>query len=81
MTSKSAIENWFDRGIAQGATHMIIVCDTFDHDDYPVFVMAHEDVRAREASYSGNNMQRVMEVYNLSVDKDIQMAQRRAFNY
>ncbi|AQH05653.1 hypothetical protein A9R05_42305 (plasmid) [Burkholderia sp. KK1] len=81
MTSKAAIGGWFDRGVTEGATHLIVVCDTFDHSDYPVFVKAGEDAREIADEYSGKNMQRVMEVYNLSMDKATQMEQSRAFNY
>jgi hypothetical protein len=75
------IEGWFQRGVNEGATHMIVVCDTFDHEDYPVFVKPGEDVREREKSYEGREMQRVMEVYNLGMNMADQLSQHRAFNY
>ena len=50
-----------------------MVCDTFDHEDYPVYVKPGEDVRAIYAQYNGPNMQRVMEVYNLLWDRDSQL--------
>jgi hypothetical protein len=77
--SKPEIDGWFDEGVKKGATHMIVVCDDFDYDDYPKYVMPGEDVR--EKSTNLGNMQRLMEVYNLSMDKAAQMAQRRVFNY
>jgi hypothetical protein len=77
----STISRWFVEGVAEGATHMIVVCDTFDHEDYPVFVKPGEDVREKEKSYSGREMQRVMEVYNLGMEMSDQLSQRRAFNY
>ena len=47
--TRDEILAWFDRGAALGATHMIVVCDTFSYEDYPVFVMPGEDVhRARK---------------------------------
>ncbi|MGV8130482.1 MAG: hypothetical protein ACP5N7_00085 [Candidatus Pacearchaeota archaeon] len=76
-----AISEWFDKGIKLGATHMIVVCDTFSHDDYPVYVKPDEDVREIEKKYQYKNMQMVMEVYNLSDDKEKQMKQHRCFNY
>lgn len=77
MTSKTEIENWFDRGVKQGATHMIVVCDTFDHEDYPAY--ANDDVEALEKHkhFNGQNMQRVMEVYDLRCNKSEQMNERR----
>lgn len=81
MTTRDEIQGWFERGVEQGATHMIVVCDTFDHDDYPVFVKPGEDVREREKYYRNASMQRVMEVYNLTGDMAAQLSQARAFNY
>lgn len=80
-TSKWELGLWFDRGVAQGATHMIVVCDTFDHEDYPVYVMPGQNVRAEAAKYDGKNMQIIMEVYHLQLDRDTQMAEHRAFHY
>ena len=81
MPSRQEIEQWFERGARDGATHMIVVCDTFDHSDYPVFVKPPVDVRAKEAECRAGEMQRVMEVYNLSEDKKAQLNELRAFNY
>lgn len=47
-------------------THLVVVCDSFDYEDYPVYVDATEDVHAVVAKYNGPNMQRVMEVYDLT---------------
>lgn len=80
-TSKDDIRNWIKRGQAQGATHMIVVCDTFDWDDYPVYVTPTEDVRKKFADYNGPNMQKVMEVYNLQKDIEQQINQHRAFEF
>ena len=74
------IAGWFDAAKAQGATHMIVVCDEFSWESYPVSVMPGEDVRELEGSYNGKSMQRVMEVYSMSVDKDLQMKEKRAFH-
>jgi hypothetical protein len=74
------IKGWLNRGKEKGATHVIVVCDTYDFDDYPVYVLPTENVHEVEKKYYGN-MQRIMEVYNLSMDIDKQMKQVRAFNY
>lgn len=81
-TSVASIGAWFDRGVAEGATHMIVVCDSFDHEDYPVFVKPTEDVREVEKKYRAASMQRVMEVYSLTKDKAEQTKPgTRVFNY
>lgn len=79
MTTKSQIAEWFDRGVAQGASHLVVVCDTYDWDDYPVFCANQEEAHKRVAN--PGEMQRIMEVYNLSKDKEEQLNEHRAFNY
>ena len=89
---QDTLADWFERGKSMGATHLIVVCDTFDYEDYPVFVMPNEDVRKKAFEYGNdngggkptivnNNMQRVMEVYSLSLPMDEQYAERRAFHF
>ncbi len=80
MTTKDEISEWFDRGIAQNKTHMIVVCDTYDNDDYPAYANGDSDAIAQYARYDGHNMQRVMEVYDLREDKAAQMKERRAMH-
>jgi hypothetical protein len=46
-TSKEDIKVWIKRGQDQKATHMIVVCDTFDWEDYPVYVSASENVQEK----------------------------------
>lgn len=79
--TKTDIEGWFERGLVQGATHMIVVCDTFDHEDYPVFVSPEQSSREVAAAYDDKNMQRIMEVYDLRLDKAVQLAEHRVFNF
>lgn len=80
-TTKEDIGTWFDEGVQQGATHMIVVCDTFDYEDYPVYVKPGEDVREKYEQYNGKNMQRVMEVYSLKKSKESQLDERRVFHF
>ena len=73
------IRSWLVCGKAQGASHLVVVCDTFDWSDYPVFVTSVQE--ARKLANNPGEMQKVMEVYNLDLDWDAQLAERRAFNY
>ena len=75
------ISEWFDKGKEQGHSHMLIVCDTFDYEDYPVYVGIDENVEKIYNQYNGPNMQRVMEVYKLSDDKEVQLNIQRACNF
>jgi hypothetical protein len=77
-TTREEIGQWFDAGVQAKATHMIVVCDTFEYNDYPAYVGSVDEFYERYDHYNGKNMQRIMEVYDLRVDKAEQLAQHRA---
>jgi hypothetical protein len=80
-TTREEIRAWLTRAKEESeVTHVIIVCDTFDHEDYPVSVKKNEDVHERVKHY-GTQMQRVMEVYAMALDLEQQLAEHRSFNY
>jgi hypothetical protein len=74
------IKRWVKEAKKQKATHLIVAVDTFDHDNYPVFVSEDEDIKERVAHFNGPNMQRIDEVYNMSMDIDKQLSERRAWH-
>ena len=78
--TRSDIERWL-KGAPKTATHLIVVCDTYDWDDYPVYVEEGEDARAKADEYRTKSMQQVMEVYNLKMNIEAQLNEHRAFNY
>lgn len=81
MTTKEDIKRWLSLA-KEDHSHMIVVCDTFDYTDYPVYVKITENVKEIEAKYSDSQkMSRVMEVYNLKKDINIQLKEHRSFNY
>ena len=67
------IYRWLEKANFDGCTHVIVVCDTYDHSYYPVYVTEDEDVREVEKKYQGQNMQQVMEVYSFSMDLEEQL--------
>jgi hypothetical protein len=77
-TTKAEIEGWLKEGVKQKARWMVVVCDTFDHEDYPVYVKRGEDVSKVVAENSDpNKMSRVMEVYSYKLDLDQQQRAAR----
>lgn len=80
MTTRTEISRWFDDGVAQKATHMIVVCDTYDHEDYPAYCTSDDHAIERHHYYTHAAMQRVMEVYDLRMDKEKQLNTHRVFN-
>ena len=62
----SDIEGWFASARKQQSSHMIVVCDTYDHDDYPVYCENETECWRKYDEHNGKNMQRIMEVYDIS---------------
>ena len=67
-TTVEDLSVWFDEGVKLGATRMIVVCDTFDWSDYPVYTR-EENFWEEYASHDNKNMQKIMEVYDLRASK------------
>jgi hypothetical protein len=81
-TTATDIMSWLKRAQKQqGATHVLIVVDGFDQEDYPVIVGKGRNVREVEAEYNAKSMQRVIEVYSLSQPLKPQLARPRNFCY
>lgn len=76
------IRGWFNRGVAEGSKRMVVWCDTFDWEDYPQYTdLTGEDLKFYTSKENGQNMKQLMEVYDLTADRDAQLAERRAFHY
>jgi hypothetical protein len=78
--SRNDIKRWFEQGKKNGASHMIVACDTFDHEDYPVYVKPGDNPKKEVTKIEASPMQRVMEVYRLSDDMEKQLQAPRAYN-
>lgn len=82
MTTKQELQLWFDRGITEKYRYMIVVCDTFDWEDYPVYVTKDEDFYIAYDDHNEKNMQRIMEVYDLDKSWEEQSkGNERVFNF
>lgn len=82
VTTREDLRRWFDEGVEQKADYMIIVTDTFELSDSPVYVTNGGERSVHELAQSYENdekMTRVMEVYDLHADRDMQVAQHRTW--
>jgi hypothetical protein len=79
-TNRETIHTWLKQGKERNAIHMLVVCDTYDHEDYPVFVMTGENLAEIAREYHGSNMQKVMECYDLSLNWEGQLSEIRAWH-
>lgn len=85
MTATRAdLERWFDRGLEiEGATHMIVAVDRFDHENFPVYIPTTQDgeVITNPRDWKIPEMHGVDECYDLRMSKADQMAERRAHHW
>ena len=63
---KRELLQWILDGKKKKATHMIDVCDTFDYDNYPVYVKKGESLEEKEKEVRAGSMQRINRVLDLS---------------
>lgn len=78
MTSRDEIKEWFEHGVENNNTHMIVVCDTWNYEDFPVF--CKNNINDKINNYESNKDYRVMEVYNLSLNMEEQLNEARCYN-
>lgn len=79
ITSRGQIEQWFREGYDQSYSYMIVACDQFDYGDYPVY--AHEtSVEHIVAELLERELTDVHEVYDLDMDMDDQINEKRAWH-
>ena len=80
-TTREEIREWLEEAIEKDCSHLIVVCDTYDWEDYPVFVLPTQDVKQIFKDKNGPNMQKVMEVYSLKLDIEEQLKETRSFHF
>ncbi len=79
-TTKENIRQWLEEGKEKLATHMIVVLDTFDYEDYPVYVTQSDNLEKEIAKHSNSNeMSRVIEVYSYKLPLEPQINEHRAW--
>ena len=62
-------------------SHVLIVCDTFDYDDYVVYVKKGEDIHSKVQYYNDfMQMRRIMEIYNYSLDINSQLNESKSWH-
>ena len=81
IASIEDIKRWLGQAQEKACTHLMIVCDTYDYSDYPVFITSAMDVTKEYENRHQKNMQEVMEVFNLSMDIEEQLREHRSIHF
>jgi hypothetical protein len=77
--TRNDIEGWFDKGVSQGYDYMLVMCDSYDCENYPQYCQQSQ-LHELYHQYP-SNMQYVEELYDLHMDKESQIKQRRCFSF
>ena len=78
--TKNDIERWLEYAKENGATHLIVAVDRFDHDNYPVYISPDKKVKEEIKRINNSSMQGIDEIYNMSMDIEKQLIEHRAYN-
>lgn len=63
------IAQWYNQGVEDGARYMIIACDEFDHDNYPVYADTAKEVHDEYDRLMAAPMSGIDEIYDLQGNK------------
>jgi len=74
------IHRWIAKAKEKGASHLIIAVDTYDHENYPVYIGYNENIKKEIGRIRSAELQGIDEIYNMSMDIDKQLAEDRAYN-
>jgi len=80
---RSEIREWFEKGVAEGYKYMLIVYDRMEYpenSDSPYYCKTAEGAEKAVSGFSGDELSKVMEVYDLSMGMEVQLAEKRAWH-
>jgi hypothetical protein len=83
-TTKENIQRWLERAKEQNATHLVVVCDKFDMEDFPILVggdSIYQDIISVIDRYKDDpDNYLIMEVYNMSINTEPQLTEYRVWH-
>ena len=66
--TREDVNRWIDTAKKKGCKYIISVCDTFDWDDYPVYIKDKNELILRIDDYDNVNMQKINEIIRINDD-------------
>ena len=68
--TKRKITEWLEKGKRRHATHVIIIYNTFNYDDYPIYVQSYENARQKIEQYRQKKIQQIRTKQNYKIFHD-----------
>ena len=78
--TRQDVEGWVIQAKEQGYMFLIVACDRFDYDNYPIYCNSGMDCDFQLSRIRCSEMHTVDEVYDMSMDIDAQLKERRAYH-
>ncbi len=79
------MKRWLKEAEEKGAVYVLDVCDTFDYDHYPIYVMDEINLEAIVNEFNGRDMQQVYGTYRVEAVPIEHLIQddklRKLYNY
>jgi hypothetical protein len=79
-TTREDIIRWFEEGVKQKATHLLVVCDQFSYEDFPDYIYWDQLPQERVTFWNNQEMFGVMEAYALHLDMNEQINEYRSWH-
>lgn len=79
--TRELIREWAMNGQERGSSHVAVARDTFDGTEFPVYIACYQDWIDADLEYDNpERMSEILEVYDLSLDIDQQLSEKRAYH-
>ena len=70
--TRQDVDKWIKRAIEKECKFIISVCDTFDYEDYPIYIKTEPELIEKYEEYKYNkNMQRINEIIKINDDESV----------
>ena len=69
--SRKDVDNWINTAKTKECKYIISVCDTFDYEDYPVYIQDMNELILSIDKYAGVNMQKINEIIKINDDGSV----------
>ncbi len=69
--SRADVDRWIREAKCKKFKYIISVCDTYDHDDYPVYCINEQELLEKYKESDGKNMQRINEIIRIDPDGSV----------
>lgn len=66
--TRDDVNRWINTAKSKGCKFIISVCDTFDWDDFPVYIKDLNELILRVDNYDGVDMKKINEIIRINDD-------------